>query len=543
MSCPDEMTQMLFTDGELEAESAAAVVEHLRECLACRRAVQGWRDEASMLRTALDEPDAVHEPAPWLAPLPAASMASPAVGSASLHPANWMAGLATAAVASACWFSLSPTLPGYDGVFALVGGLAVSHLLDNVSSIVTYGVDMIASFTIGLLALALGAWVVAVRGTAVRAAALGIAVFAWSSSASAAEFRSGDRVVVEAGEVVSATMFASAKTVEIDGRVDGDLFVVGGRVVIRGHIDGNVTAATEDFELEGTVTGAVHWGGKSIRVPGKVGANAYLFGESMGLDATGEVGRDVFAFGKRWRHDGTVGRDLKVYAKSTAVAGSVARDAHFSVHDGELADGSRVGGDLTALTDKADAMHIDAGAVVEGEQTFDIRETPEIRVEVERYARAGHYAWELAGVIASFFVGLLLFVVAPRLFVRRVDDTAWLRLAGTGFLLLVVPPVAGIVLLLTVIGIPMGVMVLGAYGLAVYLAQIVAAGYVALRVLKREPTRTTEFAPAMGLGVVALALLSAIPFIGGWVSFASLLVGLGILYAAVSAAIRERSVA
>ncbi|TPV92473.1 MAG: polymer-forming cytoskeletal protein [Myxococcales bacterium FL481] len=400
---------------------------------------------------------------------------------------------------------------------------------------------MLVPSIVGALAflLATAGWAARRRGSAAVWFGLGLCVFAWSGPVAAAEFRSGDQVRVAADEVVGSTMFVSGSVVEIDGRVDGDLFVAGERVVIRGTVEGNVTAASAKLELVGAVAGTLHWAGRSLRLGGSVADNAYLAGESLTLISGGEVQGDLFAAAERWRQEGTVGRDLTVAAKKMTLVGSVGRDVKVNLSTGEIADQSRIGGDLVAFTEAADGLRVGEGTEIGGERRVDVYQPSEH--PGEDYTGVGYFVWQLVRVVASFFVGLLLFVVAPRLFVRTIEPSRWFRLAGTGLVLLVVPPVAGVVLLLTVIGIPLGVIVFGAYALAVYLAQIVVAGVVALRVLKRAPTRTGEFAPVLALGVVALAILRAIPFLGGLVGFAALLVGLGLLYSTTATAVRARS--
>ena len=53
-------------------------------------------------------------------------------------------------------------------------------------------------------------------------------------------------------------MIASARHVNVDGKVTGDLIVLTERLIVRGEVEGNVIALARRFELRGVVKGAVH---------------------------------------------------------------------------------------------------------------------------------------------------------------------------------------------------------------------------------------------------------------------------------------------
>ena len=56
---------------------------------------------------------------------------------------------------------------------------------------------------------------------------LGLMVFGLTSSVWAADFRSGDVVVISADEVIDDDLFVSGERIEVNGTVTGDLFATG----------------------------------------------------------------------------------------------------------------------------------------------------------------------------------------------------------------------------------------------------------------------------------------------------------------------------
>ena len=99
---------------------------------------------------------------------------------------------------------------------------------------------------------------------------------------------------------------------------------------------------------------------------------------------------------------------------------------------------------------------------------------------------------------------------------------------GLGFALLVTIPVAGIVLLITLVGLPLGILTLILYAVGLYLCSIPVAAYVGQRVL--------DFARLAGrsiliwsflVGTVLLWLVFLIPWFGSLLKLLVVIAGLG----------------
>ena len=83
---------------------------------------------------------------------------------------------------------------------------------------------------------------------------------ALAPQASAADFRSGDRVVVAAGEVVDDDMYVTANELVIDGTVTGDVYAFATSITINGTVDHDLNAGAQTIEINGTVGIRHVWG-------------------------------------------------------------------------------------------------------------------------------------------------------------------------------------------------------------------------------------------------------------------------------------------
>jgi anti-sigma factor RsiW len=72
MNCFSELTYAVYADGELPAEEAAQVQEHLAACSPCRRLADSLQVETRALQQALqaEETTSTPRPAPLQAPKP-----------------------------------------------------------------------------------------------------------------------------------------------------------------------------------------------------------------------------------------------------------------------------------------------------------------------------------------------------------------------------------------------------------------------------------------------------------------------------------------
>ena len=95
------------------------------------------------------------------------------------------------------------------------------------------------------------------------------------------------------------------------------------------------------------------------------------------------------------------------------------------------------------------------------------------------------------------------------------------------------PRVLIVLLLITIIGIPLALIVLLLYLLLLFLGWVTAALFLSHKLLGvmrgGQPVSTAWRLFALLLGVLGLWLLGQLPYVGGWVSFAALLLGIGAL--------------
>jgi hypothetical protein len=113
-----------------------------------------------------------------------------------------------------------------------------------------------------------------------------------------------------------------------------------------------------------------------------------------------------------------------------------------------------------------------------------------------------------------------------------------LRSGGIGLAAAVTLPVAAILLCVTIVGIPLGILtfVLGAIGL--FLAKIVISQIIG-RAAFRAPQGPPHYAATLITGLVIVIVAINLPFIGGIANFVLTLVGFGVIVSLLLARINR----
>jgi hypothetical protein len=225
--------------------------------------------------------------------------------------------------------------------------------------------------------------------------------------------------------------------------------------------------------------------------------------------------------------EGTVRESLIVLNGDAEVSGTVEQDVVAFNGDVVIRSGAVIGGDLVTQR----TPQIEEGATVRGQQKSVTTE-----IDIEAVGFGGRVFWWVAYSASVLILGLLLLLFAPQLFLR-VRDAVRDRLGpsiGWGAGLFFLLPIGSVLLLVTVIGFPLGIFTLLALSLIYTLGYVVATLAVGTLVLRTSTNRFVVFLVGWGI----LRLLALIPIVGGIVWFLASIWGLGLL----AVAIRHREV-
>jgi cytoskeletal protein CcmA (bactofilin family) len=328
------------------------------------------------------------------------------------------------------------------------------------------------------------------------------------------KLRSGDAVIVAAGETVSHDLYAFAGTVRVEGTVDGDLVASGGLVDVSGTVTGDVLAAGGSVNITGTVNGDTRIAGGTLSVGGAIKEDLLATGGQLTVTSSGTVGEDLIAGTGQLTIDGAVTGNVLArtgtYTKAGTIGGT--EDVTITSRGDQAAEPGQPGAAPTATQQVIDAVR--------------------------------HF-------LVVVLVGALLIWFAPRAYAtmkttlqqRPLPSAGWGVVAFIGFVVLLIVVLIVMILLAIVFGLLgfselVGIDILGGTVaiLGASLAFSVVAGYVAdalvgvalaSLVMRGENTSRWRELAVLAVGAAVVVLVSSLPIVGPWVKLVVILLGLG----------------
>lgn len=344
---------------------------------------------------------------------------------------------------------------------------------------------------------------------------------------------------VAAGDVASVRLgddlFAAGGTLSIRDPVHGDALLAGGTIDSKSEIAGDAAVTGGEVNLGGHIGEDLYAAGGQLEIDAQVGGNARIAGGRVRTSSDARIDGGATIAGGTLRLDGTFGRYLNVAGGSVTLGGRVQGDVLVRAEELTLEPGLQIEGKLTYHTPRA--VTLPADAMVRGGMRHMPTDEPHRATGWMGNWRSEGLGWVwLTGV---FLVGLLIALALPAFAARTSATIAanpWGSL-GLGFVALICIPAAAILLLVTIIGIPLALILMMMYFVALLAGYVVGALFLAERTL-----HALGRGPGSGVGLrmlvfalvlVVLALLAFVPVLGAVARFAVLLLGLGAIALAI----------
>lgn len=523
----DEMTGLLYLEGQLDAERAHDTAQHLSECASCRSLLKALEREGDWLRESLAVDDE---------PIPARLLAIP-----GRSAAQWI------------WIAAFGLMAG--GVYTLWNGIVAPWYAQaqqagfsqgNILTMLFFSgafwkgwdamrslMEFMAAATLGIVAL----WLLRRRWrhfTAMAFVMTGLMLLVLPATTSAAEVQHGNpSYTLPAGQEVQTDLIVAGEHIQIDGTVDGDLIVFSRNVVVNGHVKGDIIAFVGDFTLNGTVDGNVRAANQSLTINGTVGKNVMSWGQDWTLGEKASVGGSAILGDANADVDGHLGGDLLAISGITALNGTLGRNVDIRGGRLQIGSGADVKGNIRFRGDAA--PEIASGAKLASAPVVTIRKRgPD-------YAQAAYYWHQTMEWGASFLFGLVVLLVAPVFFGNVVHASDRLAPAiGLGVLFLFAIPLAAIFACFTIVGLGLGIPAILLYLVALYSTQVFIGSWIGEKLLGVG----SGIGPAIGrlaLGLAILRGLRILPYVGWLVTLVMLFWGLGALALALHKMTRSRA--
>jgi len=526
----DEVTGLLYIEGQLEAAAAREVVSHVEQCTSCRLLLDTLKRESLLLREALVEEE---EPLP-------ARLAVP-------HTADgltwgWLIafGLAAAGLYTLWNIYVSPWIDnlqqsGFGGQFVF------TWLVFNGAS--WKGWDAMLQFIIIASLTVLGAVVLflfrrnlrRISSFSIFVAGLVLLAAVHPPAARAAEFvKHNGNYDVPADQTVNNDLFVFAGSVRVAGTVNGDLYCFCNSLTIEGHVTGDVIAFAHAVRVIGKVDGSLRTFTGEETIEGDVGRNILSFVGVFQSTPSSHVAGSATLFVGDMELNGPLGRDLAAFVGSgivnAPVGGSVLlRQGQNDENGGYDHHGSRSPIQVSSLADVKGSFRYRGPTRPDISAQAHLAGAPEIEIVTRPpwYGRPMNYWYNAMIWGTGFLVGLVFIALIPGIAAEAARQAGRIGAPlGLGLVAFIVMPIAGILACITVVGLGLGVTMIFLWLFFVFFGQVIAAMWIGDAILG-EGMGTWALTGRMALGLFLIRLGALLPFVGVWVRFLACVLGLG----------------
>ncbi len=324
-------------------------------------------------------------------------------------------------------------------------------------------------------------------------------------------------------------------SVRIDQPVPGDLTAAGGNVDVAAPVAGDEMLVGGNLRVSAKVEHSVYAGGGRLMLDAPIGRNLRVGGGQVELGPMATVAGNVSVGGGQVWLRGAVKGSVTASGGRVLIDGPVDGDVVSNAGRLTLGPHARLAGSLRYRS--GDDLVRDPAAQVAGaiEHLPLPGRSASSPAQGERgwrehARRAAPSWWWTLGLMA---IAALLVAALPVTSLRVADALrhrfGWSLLWG--FVALVCIPVAALILMISIVGIPLALLVVLLY-LALlllgYVGSAVAVGQWALARFKAEVAGRTGWRIAAAMAaLLLLALLGRVPLVGGFVALLAVLAGIG----------------
>jgi cytoskeletal protein CcmA (bactofilin family) len=392
---------------------------------------------------------------------------------------------------------------------------------------------------------------VSIISSAVIGLFLGLTFAAFGS-----ETRAEALVEVREAELVPGDLTVACKTLIMNGEVKDDLLAGGIHLTI------GKEAAGRDARAPGIVGGDLTVGGYNLKMQGSVGDDARLAGANIEIGGT--IDGDLVALGGNVNISGDVAGDVVTGGGNVRISGHI--HGGLEARCGNMVIDGTIGQNVVLTASK---LTLSPTAVLKGNLAYtsnrsaDIEEGAQIAGETTREPGSSKTVlWKLASIVAdhlpeqperwkewkdqfpawfrtllklsSFFSLLIAGIIILSMYERHATMVADriisfpLKSLGLGLIFLIGVPIGALILCVTIIGLPIGLVAFATYLAFSYISRVYVALTIGREILDRITKQDVRIIWPMILGIFIITALSSIPYyVGGVIRLVCILFGLG----------------
>lgn len=370
----------------------------------------------------------------------------------------------------------------------------------------------------------------------------------------------------------SAAIFIGTnyRSFEADTVYDDDFYIGGNSIRFQSEVTGDLIGGSRDLVFTGICGGDIMWGAQHIAIKGTVDRTVRLFGQDIEINAF--IGRDLLAFGQKIiigpgtkiikdggffgesiEFNGFIGRNLLIRGDKVSISGTINGNLDIEAKDLEIKPNTVIEGNLIYKT--PEQAKIESSVIIHGEVKWTEMQAKSKGQEYKAFSPITFMVNMF--LVFNFIFGILIFIITlilgngwliPLMFLGLIVsgivivslnrnmalkavgvlEKRFFASFGLGILLILLFPLAGFLAIVSIIGMPLGMLILFGFGMVCFIGSIYTAQFVGCsigRLLNLGKIPPSIF--TLIIGIVILAGLILIPIIGWLIAIVVLAAGMG----------------
>lgn len=310
---------------------------------------------------------------------------------------------------------------------------------------------------------------------------------------------------------ITSNVYLVQSNVEYNNSIYGDALFVSDNFALYGLVDQDLAVMSSDFLLNGTVGDDLRVVSSNIDVRGYVFNEALLFGNQINIENSSILGGPVKIYANTVTIDGVIRGDAKVYAERIVFNGVIEKNAYFESNDLVMGPDAQILGDLVTSDEESVNSSVVKGAVSE-----EKKEVVDI-------------GGKLISFLMLVIVGFVVLIVARKFADKTttaIEKRSFVSFI-TGLIILIATPIVGLLLLITIIGIPLALLLFIAYALILFLGAIYGVFAIGKGLFSIFDKKKKSLLLSMVLGALLVTLISFVPAIFTMVMLVLIVFGMG----------------
>lgn len=316
----------------------------------------------------------------------------------------------------------------------------------------------------------------------------------------------------------ASNYLAFNEDVNISKEVLGDIYSAGKKISVKDNVTGDVIALGESIDITSKeLSGNIRCGAQTLNINSKNVKNITSFGQNINIEKE-TTAKAVYVSGENINFKGNC-QGFYATGNTIIINGKVNGDVNVTCDELIIADNGEITGNIKVYSPKE--------PIVNSNVTMDDIQYTKIENSTnENKLKAFLGLGTILSILGSLIFGIVLYSIFKKFFIKSDDllvkEPLPIVLGGIASFILV--PIASLLLFLTIIALPIGVISLIMYFIVIYLSPVIMGIVLGRLILKNKN-------PYLQLlvGILIVRLLSLLPMIGGFVWVVSGMITQGLI--------------